>query len=192
MKTSLAHHATRLARHAGLFLLAATLAACTTPVPLDEPAPVVTQDTTPAQPSQPPTTSTTPPPVVAAVPPTPVMDPFSPSSPLAQERSVYFEFDSFTVDEQYNRIVDMHANYLVNNPQQTIRLEGHADARGGSEYNLALGQRRSDAVARRLTLLGVRSSQIETISFGKERPKALGTTEADYAENRRADIVYQP
>ena len=85
----------------------------------------------------------------------------------------------------------MHSSYLSSNNQQKVRVEGHADARGGSEYNLALGQRRSDAVARMMQLLGVRAEQIETISFGKERPRAMGNTEADYAENRRADLNYQ-
>ena len=85
----------------------------------------------------------------------------------------------------------MHSSYLASNSQQRIVIEGNTDARGGAEYNLALGQRRSEAVARMMTLMGVRTDQIETISFGKERPKALGNTEADYAENRRADIVYQ-
>jgi len=120
-----------------------------------------------------------------------VMDPFNPQSPLAQQRSVYFEFDSYTVPEQYRSLVEMHASYLSGHAQQKIRIEGNADARGGAEYNLALGQRRSDAVARMMTLLGVNSNQIEAISFGKERPRATGNTEADYAENRRADIVYQ-
>ncbi|NLY27444.1 MAG: peptidoglycan-associated lipoprotein Pal [Alcaligenaceae bacterium] len=120
-----------------------------------------------------------------------IMDPFNPQSPLAQQRSVYFDFDSYTIADQYRSVVEMHANYLRSNPQRMVRVEGNADARGGSEYNLALGQRRSDAVARMMGLLGVNSSQIEAISFGKERPKALGNTEADYAENRRADIVYQ-
>lgn len=120
-----------------------------------------------------------------------VMDPFNPQSPLAQQRSVYFEFDSYTVPEQYRNLVEMHSSYLTGNTQQNIRIEGNADARGGSEYNLALGQRRSDAVARMMALLGVNSAQIEAVSFGKERPKAMGNTEADYAENRRADIVYQ-
>ena len=120
-----------------------------------------------------------------------VMDPFNPQRPLAQQRSVYFEFDSYVVPEQYRNVVEMHSSYLTANGQQRIRVEGHADARGGSEYNLALGQRRSEAVARMMTLMGVRADQIETISFGKERPKAMGNTEADYAENRRADINYQ-
>lgn len=120
-----------------------------------------------------------------------VMDPFNPQSPLAQQRSVYFEFDSYVVPDQYRNVVEMHSSYLTGNSQQRIVVEGNTDARGGAEYNLALGQRRSDAVARMMTLMGVRSDQIETISLGKERPKAHGNTEADFAENRRADIVYQ-
>ncbi|WP_397474758.1 peptidoglycan-associated lipoprotein Pal [Pusillimonas sp.] len=120
-----------------------------------------------------------------------VMDPFNPQSPLAQQRSVYFEFDSYVVPDQYRNVVEMHSSYLSNNGQQQIVIEGNTDARGGAEYNLALGQRRSEAVARMMTLMGVRTDQIETISFGKERPKAHGNTEADFAENRRADIVYR-
>jgi peptidoglycan-associated lipoprotein len=120
-----------------------------------------------------------------------IMDPFNPQSPLAQKRSVYFDFDSYVVPDQYRSVVEMHANYLTGHPGQKVRVEGNTDARGSTEYNLALGQRRSDAVARMMTLLGVNANQIEAISFGKERPKALGNTEADYAENRRADIDYQ-
>jgi len=120
-----------------------------------------------------------------------VMDPFDSASPLSQERSVYFDFDSYVVADQYRDLVEMHSTYLRDNPQQDIRIEGHADERGGTEYNLALGQRRSEAVARMMNLLGVNRNQVETISYGKERPRALGNTEADYAENRRADIVYQ-
>lgn len=120
-----------------------------------------------------------------------IMDPFNPQSPLAQQRSIYFDFDSYVIPEQYRNTVEMHSTYLRNQPQQAVRVEGHADARGGSEYNLALGQRRSEAVARTIILLGVNPGQVEAISFGNERPKAFGNTEADYAENRRADINYQ-
>jgi len=119
------------------------------------------------------------------------MDPFNPDSVLAQQRSVYFEFDSYTVPEQYNSLVETHARYLASHPQQRIVIEGHTDERGGSEYNLALGQRRAQAVRNRMTLMGVSDAQIETISFGKEKPKAFGSSESDWAENRRADIVYR-
>ena len=120
-----------------------------------------------------------------------IMDPFNPQSPLAQQRSVYFDFDSYVVPEQYRSLVEMHSSYLTSRNQQRVRIEGNTDARGSSEYNLALGQRRSEAVARMMSLLGVNSNQVEAISFGKERPRAVGNTDADFAENRRADIVYQ-
>lgn len=120
-----------------------------------------------------------------------VMDPFNPQSPLYQQRSVYFDFNQYNVKDEYRPLVEMHAHYLIAHPSQKVQVQGNTDARGSAEYNLALGQRRSEAVARMMTLLGVKSDQIEAISYGKERPKATGTTEADYAENRRADIVYQ-
>ena len=162
----------RIARSLTIAVFAATLAACSS-VPLDQSATSGTGSGADSASSG------------------QVMDPFNPQSPLAQQRSVYFDFDSYTVPDQYRSLVEMHSTYLTGHTQQKIRIEGNADARGGSEYNLALGQRRSDAVARMMTLLGVNSGQIEAISFGKERPKAMGSTEADYAENRRADIVYQ-
>lgn len=120
-----------------------------------------------------------------------IMDPFNPNSILAKQKSVYFDFGSYTVSEQYRTIVETHGKYLVSAPQQRVVIEGNTDARGGSEYNLALGQRRAEAVRRMLTLIGVSDTQVETISFGKEKPKALGDTDADYAENRRADFNYK-
>lgn len=120
-----------------------------------------------------------------------IMDPFNPQSVLAQQRSVFFDFDSYTVPEQYRGLVETHARYLASNQQQRVQIQGNTDERGGAEYNLALGQRRADAVRRMMTLLGVSDAQIETISFGKEKPRASGNTEADFAENRRADIEYQ-
>jgi peptidoglycan-associated lipoprotein len=120
-----------------------------------------------------------------------ILDPFNPQSVLAQQRSVYFDFDSYSVSDQYRSLVEMHSKYLSGHPQQHVQVQGNTDERGGSEYNLALGQRRAEAVKKMMTLLGVSDSQIETISFGKEKPKAPGHTEADYAQNRRADIDYQ-
>ncbi|MVW70654.1 MULTISPECIES: peptidoglycan-associated lipoprotein Pal [unclassified Bordetella] len=120
-----------------------------------------------------------------------ILDPFNPQSILAQQRSVYFDFDSYSVPEQYRGLVETHARYLASNPQQRVQIQGNTDERGGAEYNLALGQRRADAVRRMMTLLGATDAQIETISFGKEKPRATGSSEADFAENRRADIEYQ-
>lgn len=119
-----------------------------------------------------------------------VMDPFNPNSPLAQQRSVFFGFDQYNVQDQYLPLVQMHAQYLAANGQQRIRIEGNTDARGSSEYNLALGQRRSVAVAQQLVNRGVNGGQIEAVSFGKERPIAQGWSEEAHAQNRRADINY--
>jgi peptidoglycan-associated lipoprotein len=120
-----------------------------------------------------------------------ILDPFNPQSILAKQRSVYFDFNGYTVSEQYRSLVETHGKYLASKPQQRVVIEGNTDARGGSEYNLALGQRRAEAVRRMLTLIGVSDAQVETISFGKEKPKALGDSDADYAENRRADFNYK-
>jgi len=114
-----------------------------------------------------------------------------PKSPLF-ERSIYFGFDEFTVDGKYQKMLSAHASFLKGNTTQKIIIQGNTDDRGTTEYNLALGQRRSDAVRKSLALMGVSDAQMEAVSFGKEKPKAEGNTEAAYAENRRADIVYVP
>lgn len=113
-----------------------------------------------------------------------------PNSPLAK-RSVYFDFDSFIVKDEYRGTVEAHAHYLQSHPGRHVAIQGNTDERGGSEYNLALGQKRAEAVRRALSLLGVPDSQMEAVSFGKEKPRALGHDEAAWAENRRVDIVYQ-
>jgi peptidoglycan-associated lipoprotein len=112
-----------------------------------------------------------------------------PKSPLFK-RSIYFDFDSYSVKSEYQATLQAHANYLKANKDRKIRIEGNTDERGTTEYNLALGQRRSEAVRKSLTLLGVSDSQIEAVSFGKEKPKADGSNEAAWKENRRADIAY--
>ena len=113
-----------------------------------------------------------------------------PKSPLF-EKSVYFDFDEYNVSpSKYQKMLMAHANYLKQNTAQKIIIQGNTDDRGTTEYNLALGQRRSDAVRKQLALLGVSDSQMEAVSFGKEKPKADGNNEAAWAENRRADIVY--
>ena len=112
-----------------------------------------------------------------------------PKSPLFK-RSVYFDFDSYTVKSEYQATLQAHANYLKANKDRKIKIEGNTDERGTTEYNLALGQRRSEAVRKSLSLLGVSDSQIEAVSFGKEKPKAQGSNEAAWQENRRADIAY--
>ena len=112
-----------------------------------------------------------------------------PKSPLF-EKSVYFGFDEYTVQTKYQKMLSAHASYLKANPKQKIIIQGNTDDRGTAEYNLALGQRRSDAVRKSLNLMGVSDDQMEAVSFGKEKPKAEGDNEAAWTENRRADIVY--
>ncbi len=88
-------------------------------------------------------------------------------------------------------MIEAHGKYLANNSGRRITVEGNTDERGGREYNLALGQKRAEAVKQRLMLMGARDAQIETVSFGKEKPRATGSTEEAWAQNRRADIVYK-
>ena len=109
---------------------------------------------------------------------------------ILSKRSIYFEFDSFAVSEQYKPIIEAHAKYLAANRNARVALQGHADERGSREYNIALGQKRADAVKRMMTLLGVQETIVETVSFGEEKPKNSGHDEASWAENRRVDIVY--
>ena len=121
------------------------------------------------------------------------VDPLNdPKSPLAL-RSVYFDFDSFVIEEKYRATVEAHGKFLLNdrNKSRKVTIQGNADERGGSEYNLALGQKRAEAVRRAIRLMGVPEAQLEAVSLGKEKPKALGHDEAAWAENRRADLVYQ-
>jgi peptidoglycan-associated lipoprotein len=103
---------------------------------------------------------------------------------------VYFDLNEYTVQTKYQKQLSAHASFLKANPKQKIIIQGNTDERGTAEYNLALGQRRSDAVRQSLNLMGVSDGQMEAVSFGKEKPKAEGDNEAAWAENRRADIVY--
>lgn len=112
-------------------------------------------------------------------------------SELLTKRSVYFDLDEYVIKPEYRNVIQAHAKYLVSHPNRQIVIQGHTDERGGSEYNLALGQKRADTVRQLMKALGVSHAQVETISFGKEKPKAYGSNEQAWAENRRADIVYQ-
>ncbi|HSD59596.1 MAG TPA: peptidoglycan-associated lipoprotein Pal, partial [Burkholderiales bacterium] len=105
--------------------------------------------------------------------------------------SVYFEFDSFVIKDEYKPLIQAHAQYLKQNPKAKTILQGNADERGSREYNLALGQKRADSVKKALEVLGVKDAQVESVSFGEEKPRGTGHDEASWAENRRTDIVYQ-
>jgi peptidoglycan-associated lipoprotein len=119
------------------------------------------------------------------------VDPLKDPANILSQRSVYFDFDSNIVKDEFKPLVSAHAKYLISNRSARVTIQGNTDERGSREYNLALGQRRADAVKQMMTLLGAEASRIETVSFGEEKPRALGSDEKAWAENRRADIVYQ-
>ena len=104
------------------------------------------------------------------------------------QRVVYFDFDSFAIRDEFKPVVEGHARLLSGSPSRRLVIEGHTDERGGREYNLALGQKRAEAVLRSMTLLGAADNQIEAVSYGKERPAASGSDEAAWAKNRRAEL----
>ncbi|MBX3650364.1 MAG: peptidoglycan-associated lipoprotein Pal [Burkholderiales bacterium] len=117
-------------------------------------------------------------------------NPLKDPSNILSKRSVYFELDSNVVRDEFRPLVSAHARYLQQNRAQKVTVQGNTDERGSREYNLALGQRRAEAVKQMMQLLGAQPEQIETVSFGEEKPKATGSDEQSWAENRRADIVY--
>ena len=119
------------------------------------------------------------------------LDPLKdPNNPLSK-RSVYFEFDSNSVKDEYRGMITAHSRYMTGDKKDArIRIEGNCDERGSREYNLALGQRRAEAVKKVMTVLGVQDGRIETTSYGEEKPKAMGHDESSWAQNRRADIKY--
>lgn len=104
---------------------------------------------------------------------------------------IFFDYDSYVVKSEFQTTIEAHAQFLKANPRAKVSLEGHTDERGGREYNLALGQKRADAVRQSLSLLGVQESQVESVSFGKEKPSAQGADESAFAKNRRAEFFYR-
>jgi peptidoglycan-associated lipoprotein len=171
-------------------ILAGLLAACSTPVKeepkpgVEERTPGTTQSTGGMQEKE---KVVTPP---ATVKQEAVKDPLKDAnSPLAK-RSVYFEFDQFDIQDRYKSLVNAHARYLATTPARKVLIQGNCDERGSREYNLALGQKRADAMKRSMLLLGAKEAQIESVSLGEEKPRAMGKDEASYAENRRGDILY--
>ena len=171
----------RNVKHVAFILsTAALLAACSTPQP--ETKPVVVEEKPVVQPPK------EEPRVVQPV-QAQVDELDIPGGKLAN-RSVYFDFDSYVVREDGKEVVSNHAAYLGKN-QRTILIQGNTDERGGSEYNLALGQKRAEAVRKSMAALGVAESRMEAVSLGEEKPKAEGHNEEAWSQNRRADIVYK-
>lgn len=171
----------------------AVLAACGSNVKLDE-TPVSDRTGTPVAPYDPnaaynqnktntPNTSRVVEPVAA--------DPRALAEPPASVgRIVYFDYDSFIVKSDYAPTLEAHARFLKADANRRVLLQGHTDERGSREYNLALGQKRAEAVRRSLSVLGVSEAQQEAVSYGEEKPAAVGADEAAYAKNRRVELVY--
>lgn len=174
-------------------VLAAGLAACASSVPLDN-VPVVDRPATAVSPlgqgNVAPTAATGGSVDQRGVSPVQVAPTEAPQ-PEAMSRLVYFDYDSFVVKPEFAPMLEANARYLMADSKRRLSLEGHTDERGGREYNLALGQKRAEAVRRALTLLGVRDQQIEPVSFGEEKPAASGFTEDAYAKNRRVEFSYR-
>jgi len=112
-----------------------------------------------------------------------------PNSRLAK-RSIYFDYDSYAVRDEYRATIDAHARFLTSERSRRVIVQGNTDERGSREYNLALGQKRAEAVRRSLTAMGVPDAQVEAVSLGEEKPRTSAQDEASFAENRRADLVY--
>ena len=120
-----------------------------------------------------------------------VANPLKDPGNILSKRSVYYDYDSAIVKDEFKPLVAAHARYLTQNRAAKMAIQGNTDERGSREYNIALGQRRADSVKQMMLLLGAQEAQIETVSFGEEKPRATGKDEAAYSENRRSDIVYQ-
>ncbi len=118
------------------------------------------------------------------------MDPLNDPNNVLSKRVIYFDYNTDAVRPEFASLIQAHANYLAQNRNRKLRLEGHADERGSREYNMALGQRRASAVRNATSVLGVGNERVETISFGEDKPKANGHDEASWAQNRRVEIVY--
>lgn len=130
-------------------------------------------------------------PVAKAAPaPAAVPEYLDPNSPVSKQRSVYFGFDDANIRQQDRPVIEIQGRYLASHPTVNVHVEGNTDERGSAEYNLALGQRRAQSVVNALKLMGAKDSQMEAVSWGKEKPKAQGHDETAWAQNRRVDVAY--
>jgi peptidoglycan-associated lipoprotein len=118
-------------------------------------------------------------------------NPLTDPNNILSKRSVFFDYDSDAIKDEYKPMIEAHAKYLADNKSAKAFVQGNTDERGSREYNLALGQRRADSVRKMMGLLGASDSQIEAVSFGEEKPRATCSDESCWSQNRRADIVYQ-
>ncbi|MFS2034157.1 peptidoglycan-associated lipoprotein Pal [Polaromonas sp. CT11-55] len=164
-------------------VLAATLTACGSGVKLND-VPVEDRTGTAQQQGDPSATSRVPTVQVEGA-------DASLAGPANVAKVIYFDFDSYVVKPEFQGAIEAHAKYLTANKSRKMAIEGHTDERGGREYNLALGQKRAEAVRRALGLLGVADAQVEAVSFGKEKPAVPGSDEEAMAKNRRAELSYR-
>ena len=118
------------------------------------------------------------------------MNPLHDPNSILAKRSIFFDFDRSNIKPEFEALIEAHAGYMKDHSSAMIRVEGNCDERGSREYNLALGQRRADSVRKAMVLLGVSDKRIETISWGEEKPRAMGHDEAAWSQNRRSDIIY--
>ena len=161
-------------------------AACST-TPTDEQKPAATDAGGAAAQTQKPGVATV---DVTSKPGSAAINPLKDPNNILSKRSIYFDFDKFDVKAEYRPIVEAHARYLRENPGAKVLIQGNADERGSREYNVGLGQRRSDSVKKMMTLLGVRESQMEAVSLGEEKPVCAEHGEDCWAKNRRDDVLH--
>jgi len=119
------------------------------------------------------------------------MSPLKDPSSVLSRRSIFYDFDKYDVKDEYRQLVEAHAKYLRENPGAKMLIQGNTDERGSREYNIGLGQRRSEGVKRMMLLLGAKEDQIESVSLGEEKPRSEGDDESAWSQNRRSDILYQ-
>jgi len=177
-----------------LAMFTAALAACST-TPTDEQSPAGVEERTPGAATSPGAqTQPVKPGGVARVDLTgkpPARSPLTDPNNILSRRSVFYDLDQYDVKDQYKDLVAAHAKYLRDNPGAKMLIQGNTDERGSREYNIALGQKRSEGLKRMLILLGAKEEQIESVSLGEEKPRAEGRDEAAWSQNRRSDILYQ-
>ena len=147
-----------------------------------------------AQASKPPTTSPQPPGSVTTttIPPSTqgAANPLKDPNNILSKRSIFYDYDSDLIKEEYQPMLRAHARYLADNRTDKVLVQGNTDERGSREYNLALGQRRAEAVKRALILMNAQEAQVEAVSLGEEKPRCEEKTEACYAQNRRSDLLH--
>lgn len=168
-------------------LLLALLAACSS-TPVKAPEPVKVEDRSPVVKSSPTTAPQT---QSADQSSANALSALKDPNNILSKRSIYFDLDEYIVKEEFRPLVQAHAKYLSQNSGANLTVQGNTDERGSREYNIALGQRRADAVKKALTVSGANDGQIQTVSFGEEKPKCTTADESCWSQNRRADIVYQ-